>query len=135
MLSNLRKFQFLLAVIVLAITGCQKEELLMSEDKIESQLENTWQRVEMTQTSYDIQWKFSDGKLYLYKKDVLLAEGNYSVNTSVTKVKIDVSGFPEPGYDYMNGNWQVVQLDDEVLVIAQKYHGGTYQQEFTRIDQ
>ena len=135
MLLNLRKLQLLLAVIVLTIAGCQKEEFLMSESKIESQLQNTWQRVDMTQTSSGVQWKFNEGKLYLIKNGSALAEGDYSVDASVTKVKIDISGFPDPGYEYMNGNWQVIQLDEDVLVVAQKYHGGTFQQEFTRLEE
>src|SRR5690242_17912864 len=132
MILKLPKIGLLFAVILLA-TACQKEEFLMSEDKIDSQLQNTWDRVEMTTTSTaEINWKFNEGKLYLSNRENLLAEGTYSVETSMTKVKINISGFPDPGYEYMNGKWQVITLDDDILVIAEKDHGGTLQMEFTR---
>lgn len=104
----------------------------MSSSKVEDQLESTWKKIDMTSEQSHISWKFSEGKVYLLRNDAVIASGDYNVDASMTRVHINTSGFPEPGYDYMNGSWKVITLNDDVLVIAGSYSGGTLQTEFTK---
>jgi hypothetical protein len=122
---------FLFALVSI-LCSCQKEEILRSSSKVESQLESTWKKVDMTSSDTHVSWKFSDGKVYLMKNSQVVASGDYSVDASITRVHINTSGFPEPGLDYMNGSWKLITLDDDVLVIAGSYSGGTLQTEFTK---
>ena len=130
---TLQKLIPVIVIVTFILTGCEKEEILMSSSKVDGQLQSTWEKVEMTATnpSAKVSWKFSDGKVYLIKHETVLATGNYKVDASMTKVNVVTSDFPS-GVDYMNGKWTVITLDDDILVMAETYSGGTYEVEFTK---
>ncbi|MEO8087932.1 MAG: hypothetical protein ABI763_14000 [Bacteroidota bacterium] len=122
-----------LVIIIFFSVGCQKEELLMSSSKVDGQLQSTWKRVEMTSANTPIvSWTFSDGKVSVVKNETVLASGSYKVDASLTKVFVTTSGFPSEGYNHMNGKWQVITLDDDILVMADDYSGGSIEMEFTK---
>jgi hypothetical protein len=93
-------------------------------------------------SSYHV-WTFKDDALTIVLKkasndaiiDTLL--GNYSINTTLTKVFINTSNFPDNvAWYWLNAEWNVVFLDGEGLVIASEdpSAGGINEREFTRID-
>jgi hypothetical protein len=111
--------------------GCEKQEMLMSKEKITKQLTYTWTKL-MTPQETTVTWQFKDGYLYLRYNGELRAQGNYKVECSLTKVKIKIDGF-STGYDYLNLTWQVISLDDAGLVITD-LEKGTQEYEFSRND-
>ncbi|CAN5366275.1 hypothetical protein BH11BAC1_BH11BAC1_10610 [soil metagenome] len=130
---TLQKLIPLLVIVSFIFTGCEKEELMMSSSKVDSQLQSTWEKIEMASANTaTVTWKFSDGKVSVIKNETVLASGTYKVDATMTKVYVKTSGFPSTGYDHMNGKWQVITLDDDILVMADDYSGGTLEMEFTK---
>lgn len=111
--------------------SCQKEEILMSEDKVSKQIAYTWTQ-QFTPAETNISWQFEDGKMTIRQNGHVRAEGTYSIDCSVTKVKVSLDGFGG-GYDYLNNTWQVLTLDDGALVITD-LDKGIMQYEFVRKD-
>ena len=132
----MRKTQYFYLVGLLGISilfcSCEKEQILMSSSKVEKNLSHTWEKVDMTSEKTHITWQFSEGKLSVMKKNKLMVTGDYSIDVSPTRVHVNTSGFPEPSYNFMNGSWKVISLDDHILVIAGSHSGGTLETEFVR---
>jgi len=125
------KISFLLLLIMPLIYGCEKQELLMSKDKVAKQLSHTWTRL-FTPAETNITWKFEEGHVYVHQNDNLVTQGTYSIDCSVTKVKVKMEGF-DAGYNFLNVTWQVISLDDEGLVITD-LDKGNLEYEFVRKD-
>ena len=134
MKKNLHNFIVLMVLTSFIFAGCEKEEIMMSTSRVERKLQSTWKKVEMTAAGSNsaISWKFNEGKVYLIKNEIVLASGNYNIDVSITRVHITTSDFPNEGYDYMNGTWKLLTLNDDILVMADTYSGGTLQVEFTK---
>jgi hypothetical protein len=142
------------AILILCFTffySCQKEELFKSEKKIKSELQGTWSlipiprydsitnpdntksAVEHTET-----WNFNDTKVTIVNNGVS-ATSTYSVSTGISKAEFKLDGVT-PAFIYparireINGTWQIVQLDDDILIIANDQDGrsGLTELEFKR---
>jgi hypothetical protein len=125
------KLLFMLLLAVPLIYGCQKEELMMSKDTVSKQISYTWTQL-FTPSETSITWKFEDGKMHIRQNESERAQGNYSVDCSLTKVKVKLDGFTG-GFDYLNKTWQVISLDDKGLVITD-LDKGIMEYEFVRKD-
>jgi hypothetical protein len=131
MKKNYLKLALMALLIIPFINGCQKEELMMSEGKISEQVAHTWSQ-QFTPAESKITWKFTEGTVYMVKNEKAIGEGTYTVECTLTKAKIKIDGF-SAGNDYMNNTWQVIKLDNEVLVLT-NLDKGTMVYEFTRAD-
>lgn len=125
-------YKVLILGIGILFSSCEKQQLFMSSSKVEKQLEARWQKIDMTAEQSHISWEFFQGRVTLMKNGEALATGSYKVDVGTTRIFITTSNFPEPGYDYMNGKWKVITLDDHALVIAGSYSGGVLESEFTK---
>jgi hypothetical protein len=125
------KFPLLLLLIIAFSNGCQKEELMMSESKIAEQITHTWSK-QFTNDQTQITWQFKDGKIYIRQNENLNGQGTYTVDCSLTKAKIRIDGF-SGGNDFMNVTWQVLKLNDKILVVTD-LNKGTQVNEFVRKD-
>ena len=113
-------------------TGCENNEILLSEKKLNSELNGTWKivaprpSVDFTET-----WVFGGGAITVSsKKDntpARVATGNYSVDAKFSKAYISLSSFNFPdnqplhsGFTagVLNRRWTLVELQDGVLYIS-----------------
>lgn len=137
-------------LIAVALVSCEKQEYFKSESQVKKDLAYSWKQVVMSRkyysTKYEI-WKFQEDSLIItFTNDSLMdnnfsplyvVRGKYSVKTTMTKVFINVSDFPDnQGSYYFNSEWTVVSLDSKGLVVASEdpNAGGINEREFTRID-
>jgi hypothetical protein len=123
------KLALMALLIIPFINACQKEELMMSEGKVNEQIAYTWSQ-EFTPAESKVTWKFSEGNVYTLKNEKATGQGTYKVDCSLTKAKIKIEGFTG-GNDFMNNTWQVIKLDDHILVLT-NIDKGTMVYEFTR---
>jgi hypothetical protein len=120
------------------LMGCEKQEYFKSEKTIQSEIQHTWHRVQISHLDAPNEyWDFKDGKVRMYLLNDTVAagvEGNYSVNTTMTKVFVTTKEFTTSNVTYENMEWQVIQLDASVLQIAGEdaTTGSLIQREFTR---
>jgi hypothetical protein len=95
--------------------------------------DNTKSAVEHTET-----WNFNDTKVTIVNNGVS-ATSTYSVSTGISKAEFKLDGVT-PAFIYparireINGTWQIVQLDDDILIIANDQDGrsGLTELEFKR---
>ena len=134
-------------LVAFAFVGCEKQEYFKSEGEVKKELAYSWKQVLMSRdttlfSSYQM-WTFKDDKLTIVVKrsadnaPIDTLEGNYSVNTTLTKVYINTSNFPnDAAWYWLNAEWNVVYLDSKGLVVASEdpSAGGINEREFTRID-
>jgi hypothetical protein len=129
----MKKFYTKIILMVLLtmplIYGCEKQEIMMSKEKISNQLCYTWKKL-FTPAETNVTWQFDNGNVYIRQNETLANQGTYTVDCSVTKVKLSLAGF-SAGYDFLNTTWQVISLDDEGLVITD-LEKGIYECEFER---
>jgi len=127
-----------LFVLSIVFTSCEKMEYLRSEKSVSKQLQGKWSLVPIPQTKPAEIWTFSNNLVYrsIEASGVMtpVDTGNYTINTYTSKVIVEIKNFKRV-LDELNGNWQVVQLDDDYLIIATDHYGssGVLQREFTRI--
>ncbi len=134
-------------LIAIALFSCEKQEYFKSESQIKKELGYSWKQVLMSNDttlfySYHM-WTFNDDVLTIVLKrasddaplDTIV--GNYSINTTMTRVFINTSNFPDNvAWYWLNAEWNVVYLDNVGLVIASEdpTGGGINEREFTRMD-
>jgi len=134
-------------LIVVAFAGCEKQEYFKSESEVKKELAYSWKQVLMSRDTTKfpnyMMWTFKDDKLTIVTKrssdnaPLDTINGNYSVRTTMTKVYITTSNFPDDGNTYwLNAEWNVVFLDSKGLVVASEdpHAGGINEREFTRMD-
>jgi len=125
------KLPLLLLLVITVSNSCQKEELMMSDTKIAEQIAHTWSK-QFTSDQTQITWQFKDGKIYIRQNENLSGQGTYTVECSLTKAKVRINGF-SGGNDFMNMTWQVLKLNDKILVVTD-LNKGTLVNEFIRKD-
>jgi hypothetical protein len=143
---------FVVVLIIQApFTSCQKEEYLKSEKEIKKALQGTWKLIPIprfdtilnpdntkTAVEHVETWSFNDTKVTIVNSG-LTSSSTYSVSTSLSKAEFKLDGVI-PAFVYparvreINGTWQIVEIDDNVLIIANDQDGlsGLTQLEFKR---
>ena len=120
----------------LFLNSCKKENLFRSEAEIKKSLLGTWNLIPIPKNdtirnpdnSYYLSlhvenWSFTDAKVDI-NLNTISGYSTFTVNTSATKVEIKLSGVSLPlSPERYNGTWQVVRLDDDILVIANDKEG------------
>ncbi|MBP6403554.1 MAG: hypothetical protein KA492_13560 [Bacteroidia bacterium] len=108
----------------LLLSSCEKTEMFKSEKAIKKQLVGTWSRIPIPKTLADQSWIFDEsGNVYIQEAGMEGDTGTYEVKTSWTKVELKIKDLVH--HDYHNAIWQVVLLDNEVLVMANDHSGAT----------
>ena len=125
------KYCFLILTFLIIFAGCEKEEEL---------LEGIWERiiVENINAGFTEEWHFFDEEITIRRinnddpSDIrVIDRGIYKLKPVFDKtyLSIFVNDPTWPGY---NADWEVVTLDDEVLVILHDVYGGITKREFTK---
>lgn len=115
-----------------ASSSCENQPMLLrSEKKIKQLLEGKWKIIYIPETSGTENWTFTGGKVYRVDNTKPIPDtidiSDYSIKTTLTAVYLDIPDFLSP-YD---GEWDVVRIDDEVLIMVHQI-GGLLQYEFVR---
>ena len=127
-----------LLLAILSLSSCEKVEYFQSEKNVHSQLTGSWQLVPIPSTKPLEEWTFNEDFVY---RSVLINSimtpvdtSTYTINTSLMKVVVVIDQF-KLTLDELNGDWQVVQLNDNYLIIATDHYDSTgiLEREFTRV--
>lgn len=132
-------YSFSLLIVIGTITGCDNYDLLLSEKKLNRNIQRTWKYVlpKADDGSVIETWTFKDGKVYLYKKEANLDTtyvGQYSVDARFSKAYVSLSGFAFKGdvrahfnAEQLNRRWDLVELNNPVLYLSSTNDRGTLQ--------
>jgi hypothetical protein len=124
-----------LVLCIAALYSCSKEEYFKSESGIKKQLQGSWNLIPIPRTNPDQNWAFDDNDKMTRSELGVNYVGDFKVSTSLTKAEIKLENFlvVSGAFDY-NGTWQIVQLDDDFLIIANDREGtsGIKELEFTK---
>ena len=136
---------FLLLMAAGFLASCEKQEYFKSESDVKKDLGYAWKQVLMSHDTTIIpnyhMWIFKDDVLTIVLKkssddtpiDTLI--GNYTVHTTLTKVFITTTNFPDnEAWYWLNTEWTDVYLNNKGLVVASEdpRAGGINELEFTR---
>lgn len=130
-------YSITLSLIVLCFYGCDKEEYFKSESGTQKELTGAWNLIPIPKYNPDgslrvENWGFDNGKLNIQSNGTRIT-ADYTINTSLTTVKVEVSNVSQRP-EYYNGTWQVVKLNSKFLIIANDHGGssGLTELEFTK---
>jgi hypothetical protein len=119
--------------------SCKKQEYFKSESSIKKALKGTWDLIPIprndtnynaSHTAYTLSlhvenWTFDDSNVSIVQNNIS-GTSTYSVNTTISKAEFKVDGVSLPlSPDRYNGTWQIVQLDDQFLIIANDQNGSS----------
>jgi hypothetical protein len=138
------------ALLFILSESCDKQEYLKSESEIKKDLNGTWKlipiprydsiyvnsakiRIEHVET-----WNFNDTKVTIVNNG-LTSTSTYSVNTSFSKAEFKLDNVtpdfvPPARVREINGNWRIIKVDGDLLIIANDQDGtsGLTELEFNR---
>ncbi len=125
----------IMTLCIVALFSCSKEEYLKSESGIKKQLQGSWSLVPIPRTNPDQNWAFNNSDKMTRSQNGADFTGDFKISTSISKADIKIENLPVVSgeFDY-NGTWQIVQLDDDFLIIANDRDGtsGIKELEFTK---
>lgn len=108
----------------LGLSSCEKTEMFKTESKIKKQLLGTWNLIPIPKTNPDQTWIYDDnGNVFLTQGAGAQDTGAYEINTTLTKVELKIKDL-DNFTDY-NATWEVVLLDNDILVMANDHSGAT----------
>ncbi|MBK7431446.1 MAG: hypothetical protein IPI10_09565 [Bacteroidetes bacterium] len=125
----------IMTLCFVALFSCSKEEYFKSESGIKKQLQGSWSLIPIPRTNPDQNWAFNNSAKMTRSENGLDYTGDFNVHTTISKAEIKIENLlvVSGQFDY-NGTWQIVQLDDDFLIIANDRDGtsGIKQLEFTK---
>ena len=111
--------------MLLALTGCDKNDLLQSEDKVNGQLNGRWKKILASSADPFEKWKFENGSLTITKDfndpdTTIVDHGRYSVTTKFSKMYLTISGLTSDQLEYwdLNRQWTIAEISWYVLYIS-----------------
>ena len=138
----MRKYSLLVRFIgIISITSflasCETSRPY-SEKKLKQLIQVTWEFVPISVDDSLSYWEFNEsGKLY--RTAINSASGTidtldaptYTLEAGITNCYVTISGSK---YEAYNGKWSIINLDEQILVIAVKYKeaGGLVEREFSK---
>lgn len=130
----------LFGLLTLPFSGCEKVEYFKSEKNVRKELSDSWRLVPIPRNDEQLEvWTFADNVVTRTVSDrngnvQSVLKGVYTLNVRLMKIDIIITGFGE-GMDHLNGDWRVVQLDKDFLIIATDHYDttGILEREFVRI--
>jgi hypothetical protein len=110
----------------LIFSGCESNNMLKSQKKMEEDIQHTWELVSYSPGPPTEEWIFVDGTLLrnLLKPDGTIADSDtatYLIETKVSEALLIVSGFKRLS-DKLNGTWSLIQLDEKILMMAVEHN-------------
>jgi hypothetical protein len=121
-----------IAIAVLAITGCDNFDLFQSEKKLNNNIQKTWRIVTSKAAPNDKaaeKWTFKDNVINItFKKNNAvdtIVIGSYNLDARVSKAYVNVSEFKYNYYttsgfeaDDLNRQWSIVELDNGIMYLS-----------------
>ena len=132
----MKRYIFLLLLIAtLFLCSCENFEWFKSEKGIKKQLEGTWQREFLTDTTAQEYWHFAEGKL-----NVITLAGSDTTDKNTVDFTVDAgittSYVKTPSIqvgDYTQSlKWSIVILDNDALYLVAEKDGSLLQREFAK---
>ena len=136
----MQKLLYILFLGSFLLSGCENNDLLQSEKKVRSEIENSnWKRLAASSQDYHEIWTFTDGTINIaWDKNVNgkidsseLIVGNYSVSTKTSSSYISFSNIPDSlnltGFEHINLNlkWTIAEINDKVMYLSAATEAGT----------
>lgn len=135
----------LAGLIMISLTGCEQNDLLLSEKKLNEKIQKTWKVIFANSNDSHETWSFNGGgvainvKKYDTNSNVTLDTtllGSYSIDAKLTKAYVKLSGFTfgdSTSIMYTNSNfksvdlnraWTIVVLENDVMYLSATDNGG-----------
>ena len=120
----------------LFLSGCENNEILLSEKKLNQEITGTWKIVAPRPSADFVEtWIFENGANTVSSSNAnspnLNATGGYSIDAKFSKAYISLSGFSFSGRLHsgftaadLNRKWTLVELSESVLYISATDDGG-----------
>lgn len=115
------------------LSGCENNEILLSEKKLNSELNGTWKIVAPRPTpDFTETWSFGEGLTAVTSTKTstssnVSTSGSYSIDAKFSKAYINLSGYSfngslNSGFTAadLNRKWTLVELSEDVLYISAK---------------
>ena len=112
------------AFLMITFTSCENNDLLLSEKKLEDNLEKTWKYLYANSNDSQERWTFENGVVTLTVANQVYT-GNYQVDAKFSKAYVNLSNFTYAGTTNsgmtaadLNRAWTIVVLKDNVLYLS-----------------
>jgi len=112
------------AFLMITFTSCENNDLLLSEKKLEDNLEKTWKYLYANSNDSQERWTFENGVVTLTVANQVYT-GNYQVDAKFSKAYVNLSNFTFTGTTNsgmtaadLNRAWTIVVLKDNVLYLS-----------------
>jgi hypothetical protein len=122
---------FLLAsgLMLIFLSGCENNDLLLSEKKLNSKIQKTWKIVSPSPIiDAHENWNFSNGSLAInFQKNGVdtTVVGSYSIDAKMTKAYVTLSSFYYNNQvashwtaKELNRKWTIVELDNGIMYLS-----------------
>jgi hypothetical protein len=135
----------LAGLVMISLTGCEQNDLLLSEKKLNEKIQKTWKVIFANSNDSHETWSFNGGGVAINLKkydtnnnitfDTTLL-GNYSIDAKLTKAYVKLSGFTfgdSTSVTYTNSNfkavdlnraWTIVVLENDVMYLSATDNAG-----------
>jgi len=142
----MKNLLFILAgVVMISLSGCEQNDLLLSEKKLNEKIQKTWKVLYASSNDSHERWSFNGGSVALnFKKfDVngnVISDttflGNYSIDARLTKAYVKLSNFTvadsaavwvtNSGFKAVDLNraWTIVILENDVMYLSATDNAG-----------
>jgi hypothetical protein len=112
------------AFLMITFTSCENNDLMLSEKKLEDNLEKTWKYLYANSNDSQERWTFENGIVTLTVANQVYT-GNYKVDAKFSKAYVNLSNFTFNGTTNsgmtaadLNRAWTIVVLKDNVLYLS-----------------
>lgn len=125
----MRKLITPLVIMLLALTGCDNNDLLQSEDKVNEQINGRWKKIWASSSEpYVENWKLENGTITINRtvkvsetKDTTIVDhGTYSIVTKFSKSYINITGLSSEDLEYwdLNRDWTIAEVSNRSLYLS-----------------
>jgi hypothetical protein len=116
-------------VVLIFLSGCENNDLLLSEKKLNSKIQKDW-RIVSPSPAIDKReiWSFANGgvKIQYTKNDSIYSvPGNYVIDARATKSYVSITDFTFTNYlnsgftaADLNRKWTIVELEGGVMYLS-----------------
>ncbi len=124
-------------ILVWLFTSCENNQWFRSEKELKKLIQGTWKKQFFTIIDYEQNWIFKEGSVYVLNlkagnKDTI-DNGTYSIDAKLFVSYLEMQGFTQDTIGAFNNKFTIVELDEEVMLIAADLNvGGLIQHEFSR---
>jgi hypothetical protein len=135
----MKTFKTILFFAVITIfCSCENFDWFKTDKGLKKDIQGTWKREFLTNSDYEEDWNFMDGKLTILRLKNnaydTIDKAEYTADAKMTVSYLKISGLTkDTTLLQYNNKWTIVQLDSKVLYLATDYSGGgVLQREFEK---